>query len=218
MILSQFQVGEEGAGLNILALGAHCDDIEIGCGGTLLKLFENYKVDHIKWVVFASNPIRKQEAINCAEQFLESIESKEILVFDYRDAFLEQSKFEIKDQFEALKKDFNPDIVFTHYRQDRHQDHRLLSDLAWNTFRSHLILEYEIPKYDGDLGIPNCFFHLNPDQAKRKVSYMLNAYESQKSKHWFDEETFLSLMRIRGMESACQEKYAEAFHVRKWVM
>lgn len=217
MILSQFQLAKE-EGLDILVVGAHCDDIEIGCGGTLLKLFEQYPIRRIKWVVFASNAQRKKEAIASAEAFLATIEHKEIIVLDYRDAFLEQSKFEIKEVFESLKKDFDPDLVFTHYRNDRHQDHRLLSDLAWNTFRSHLILEYEIPKYDGDLGIPNCFFHISPEHADKKADILLDCFESQKGKHWFDKETFLALMRIRGMESACRSKYAEAFHVRKLIM
>jgi len=217
MILSQFQTKDK-EGLEILAVGAHCDDIEIGCGATLLKLFDQYMIKKIKWVVFASNEQRKREAINSANAFLESVENKEIIVLDYRDAFLEQSKFEIKEVFESLKKDFNPDLVFTHYRADRHQDHRLLSDLAWNTFRSHLVLEYEIPKYDGDLGIPNCFFHISQEHADKKAAILLDCFESQKGKHWFDKETFLALMRIRGMESACETKYAEAFHVRKLIM
>lgn len=217
MILSQFNLNNK-KGLNILALGAHCDDIEIGCGGTLLKIFDQYGINHIKWIVFASNEQRKKEAITSAEAFLKNIKSKEIIVLDYKDAFLEQSKFEIKAFFESIKKDFDPDLVFTHYRNDRHQDHRLLSDLAWNTFRSHLVLEYEIPKYDGDLGIPNLFFHLNAEQANKKIDILLESFASQQGKHWFDKETFLSLMRIRGMEAAAKEKYAEAFHLRKLIM
>ncbi len=204
--------------LNILCLGAHCDDIEIGCGGTLLKMIKKKQVAHLKWVVFASNEVRKKEAIACAEGFLKDLKDKEIIVLDYRDAFLSFSAFEIKEYFESIKQSFKPDLVFTHYRNDRHQDHRLLSDLAWNTFRNHLILEYEIPKYDGDLGIPNCFCHLTENQADRKVNLLLHHYDSQKNKHWFDKETFLSLMRIRGMESAAQSKYAEAFHVRKFLI
>lgn len=217
MIFSQFQSSND-TGLNILALGAHCDDIEIGCGGTLLKIFDQYKIQQIKWIVFASNEQRKKEAINSAEAFLKDIPNKEIVVLNYRDAFLSASVFEIKEYFETIKKDFNPDLVFTHYRDDRHQDHKLLSDLAWNTFRSHLIFEYEIPKYDGDLGIPNCFFHIDSDLTNKKVDIILNSFISQQNKHWFDKETFLSLMRIRGMESASTTKYAEAFHVRKLIM
>ena len=217
MIHSGFEY-DEAQGLNIFAIGAHCDDIEIGCGATLLKLFQTYKIGRVKWIVFASTPSRKREAIASAEQFLTEVEQKDIIVLDYRDAFLEQSKFEIKEQFEFFKRDFNPDIVFTHYRQDRHQDHRLLSDLAWNTFRNHLVLEYEIPKYDGDLGIPNLFVEVPKELADRKAQILLDCFESQRGKHWFDKETFLALMRIRGMEAASEGRYAEAFHARKIVM
>jgi LmbE family N-acetylglucosaminyl deacetylase len=216
MIQAGFKYDSE-KGINIFAVGAHCDDIEIGCGATLLKLFEEYKIGHIKWVVFASTPQRKKEAIASAEQFLSDVKHKEIVVLDYRDAFLEQSKFEIKEHFELFKKDFNPDLVFTHYRNDRHQDHRLLSDLVWNTFRNHLVLEYEIPKYDGDLGVPNMFVEIRSELADRKAQILLDCFESQLGKHWFDKETFLALMRIRGMEAASKEKYAEAFHLRKLV-
>jgi len=205
-------------GLNILALGAHCDDIEIGCGGTLLRLIENNQVRHLTWVVFASNSIRKQEAFSSAAKFLEGIESQEVQVLDFRDAFLSFSAMEIKEHFESIKLAFNPDLIFTHYREDRHQDHRLISDLTWNTFRNHFILEYEIPKYDGDLGIPQCFAQLSPAQAEKKIDILMNAFESQKGKHWFDRDTFLALMRIRGLESAADSKYAEAFHTRKWLL
>ena len=204
--------------LEILCLGAHCDDIEIGCGGTLLKLREGYRVKGLKWIVFASNEQRKREAEESAEIFLRGIENKEIIVLDYQDAFLHLSAREIKEYFESVKQSYQPDLVFTHYRDDRHQDHRLLSDLTWNTFRNHLILEYEIPKYDGDLGQPNCFCQLTETQADRKVEILLNCYHSQKEKHWFDKETFLSLMRVRGLESACPTRYVEAFYARKWVL
>ncbi len=205
-------------GLNILAFGAHCDDIEIGCGGTLLKLIDRGQVGHITWVVFASNETRKQEALSSATQFLEGIPSKAIHIFDYRDAFLSFSAMEIKERFESIKASINPDIVFTHYRDDRHQDHRLISDLTWNTFRDHFILEYEIPKYDGDLGIPQCFCHLSPEQVHKKIDILMQTFVSQQGKHWFDRETFLALLRIRGLESAAASKYAEAFHSRKWLL
>lgn len=204
-------------GLKILCLGAHCDDIEIGCGGTILKLIEQGQVQELKWVIFASNPVRKQEAEQSAARFLEGLDRKEVIVFSYRDAFLPMSSTEIKEEFEAIKAVFDPTLIFTHYREDRHQDHRLISDLAWNTFRSHLIMEYEIPKYDGDLGIPNSFCQLTVEQAEKKVEILMDCYESQVGKHWFDEETFKALMRIRGLESAHEKRYAEAFHVRKWV-
>jgi len=206
------------SGYKILCLGAHCDDIEIGCGGTLLRLLETYSVDFVKWVVFASNEERKQEAITSAAVFLEKAKAKEILVLDYRDAFLNFSGLEIKERFETIKKEIDPDLIFTHYRDDRHQDHRILSDFTWNTFRSHLILEYEIPKFDGDLGIPNYFVRLKEEHADKKIQIILDSFKSQAAKHWFDKETFQALMRIRGMESACITKYAEAFHARKMIL
>ena len=205
-------------GLNVLCLGAHCDDIEIGCGASLLKLIEQKKIHSIRWIVFASNPLRKAEAIKSAEAFLEGVENAQIEVLEYRDAFLKFSALEIKEHFESVKRSFEPHMVFTHYRNDRHQDHSLLSDLAWNTFRSHTILEYEIPKYDGDLGQPNCFFHISEALAEKKANILLECFESQREKHWFDKETFLSLMRIRGMESASMTRYAEAFHLRKFIL
>jgi LmbE family N-acetylglucosaminyl deacetylase len=205
-------------GYKILCLGAHCDDIEIGCGGTLIKLMENFPIDFVQWVVFASNEVRKQEAIRSANVFLENAKEKEIVVLDYRDAFLSYSGIEIKEKFEVIKKGINPDLIFTHYRDDRHQDHRLLSDFTWNTFRQHLILEYEIPKFDGDLGIPNFFIQLNQEQVNRKIQIILDSFNSQAEKHWFDKETFQALMRIRGLESACLNKYAEAFYARKVIL
>lgn len=207
-----------GHGAKILALGAHCDDIEIGCGGTLLKWIDQHPNTEVKWVVFASNEIRKKEALKSAQRFLDGLNSAEIDVLNYRDAFLPTSFSHIKEYFETLKTSFNPDVIFTHYRQDRHQDHRLISDLTWNTFRDHFILEYEIPKYDGDLGIPNCFCQLEEQYVQKKINILLDCFESQKNKHWFEPETFKSLMRLRGLESASSQKYAEAFHARKWLI
>lgn len=213
--MKHLQLDTQKEGLNILCLGAHSDDIEIGCGGTLLKLIEQKKVQKIKWVVFASNEIRKQEAINSANTFLENVLEKEIVVHSFRDAFLQFSAMKIKEVFEEIKQSFSPDLIFTHYREDRHQDHRLLSDLTWNTFRAHLIMEYEIPKYDGDLGQPNCFVELTVEQAQQKIKIILNSFKTQATKHWFDADTFEAIMRLRAMESASLSKYAEAFYTRK---
>lgn len=205
---------EEGSeGLNILLLGAHCDDIEIGCGATVLKLIQDYKIRHVKWFVFASTPQRETEARACAEHFLQKVPSKEIVINDFKDGFLPQMRFEIKNLFEEIKTSFNPDVIFTHYQHDLHQDHRLLSELAWNTFRNHLILEYEIPKYDGDLGNPPVFAEIDGATAEKKIKALMEYYTTQKKKHWFDNDSFYSIMRIRGLQSACQ--YAEAFYVRK---
>jgi LmbE family N-acetylglucosaminyl deacetylase len=201
-------------GLKILCLGAHCDDIEIGCGGTLLKLLDSNPTAEIKWVVFTSSPERLLEAERSAEQILHRLKQKDIAVMGFKDGFLPYDSMEMKKYFEQLK-DFQPDIIFTHYRHDRHQDHRAVSDLTWNTFRNHLILEYEIPKYDGDLRDPNFFVLLEDELAKNKVQHILDHFPSQASKHWFDGETFYSLMRIRGMECGSANKYAEAFYVRK---
>lgn len=200
--------------LRALFLGAHCDDIEIGCGGTLLKLIEKKILADVTWVTFASNPTRKLEALEAADMFLKGVSTKKIEVRDFRDGFLPYHAIELKEFFETLKrKDDDYDVVFTHFKNDRHQDHRFISDLTWNTFRNHLILEYEIPKYDGDMGVPNVFFDISEEQLKKKNELIIKAYQSQKSKHWFDNETFMALPRLRGMESATH--FAEAFYGRK---
>ena len=202
--------------LDILCLGAHCDDIEIGAGGTLLKIFKEYKINKVTWIVFTSNDIRKNEALISAEQFLSEIPDKSIIIKNFRDGFLPFQGIELKEYFEELKNDLAPSLIFTHFRDDRHQDHRMISDLTWNTWRSQLIFEYEIPKYDGDLAVPNLYFSLDEKYIKKKNQILLNSFKSQKSKHWFSEDTFKALPRIRGLESATQ--FAEAFYVRKLVM
>lgn len=201
--------------LDILSLGAHCDDIEIGCGGTLLRLINEDRVQHVKWIVFTSTEERKKEAIASAEHFLKNVNSKEIIVLDFKDTVLADSKQEVKLYLQSVKSGFFPDLIFTHHRNDLHQDHKLLSELTWNIFRNHLILEYEIPKYDGDLGHPNFFITLDEHLVSQKIEALLQYYESQKEKHWFDKETFVSLLRVRGLEIASPTRYAEAFHVKK---
>lgn len=200
--------------INLLVLGAHCDDIEIGCGGTIIRLLEDYKINAVDWYVFTSDPIRKKEAITSAHFFLGEIQGKNIEVKGFRDGFLPYDAAAVKEEFEQIKSKTNPDIIFTHYRHDRHQDHRLISDLTWNTWRNHLILEYEIPKYDGDMGHPNFFVEID-NYLKIKIRYIQEAFQSQNKKHWFDDETFTALPRIRGIE--CAQQYAEAFYVRKIV-
>lgn len=202
--------------LSVLCLGAHCDDIEIGCGGTLIKWIAQGLIGSLTWVVFASNPIRAKEARHSAEAYLNEVPQKDIVIKSYRDAFLNFSAEQIKGDFEEIKRSAEPDLIFTHYREDRHQDHRLLSDLSWNTFRNHLILEYEIPKYDGDLGQPNAFVSITEDQLNLKIGRLMEAYETQRSKHWFDRQTFMALPRLRGMEAATP--FAEAFYVRKMII
>jgi LmbE family N-acetylglucosaminyl deacetylase len=201
----------------VLCLGAHCDDIEIGCGGTLLKLIEAQPNLHIDWIVFSSTPERAQEATASAHAYLQPLASKAVRVLPFRDGFFPYHGAAIKEEFEQLKATGSPDLIFTHCRQDLHQDHRVLHELTWNTFRDHLIWEYEIPKYDGDLGSPNLFVHLDRVQCARKIELLLAHFATQANKHWFTDETFRALMRLRGIESRAPEHYAEAFYCRKIV-
>jgi LmbE family N-acetylglucosaminyl deacetylase len=203
--------------LKVLCLGAHCDDIEIGCGGTILKLIAHYPNAEFYWVVFSANPQRAQEASESANAFLRHAQEKKIVIKDFRDSFFPYIGLEIKEYFEQFRREFSPDLVFTHYRNDLHQDHRLISDLTWNTFRDHLILEYEIPKYDGDLGTPNFFVYLDEATCHRKIKYILDSFKTQAENQWFSQETFLAIMRLRGIESNAPDKYAEAFYGRKIV-
>jgi LmbE family N-acetylglucosaminyl deacetylase len=205
-------------GMDILFLGAHSDDIEIGCGGTVLNLLKKYKIGKIVWVVFCSNENRKKEAIASAEKFLDSVNNKEIRVMSFRDGFLPDVWSDVKEEFESVKREFNPDLIFTHTRDDRHQDHRIVSDLTWNTFRNHMILEYEIPKYDGDLSTPSLYVEIDGETADRKKSMILESFQSQQNKHWLDAELLSSLMRIRGVECVSKSGYAEGFYVRKMVL
>ncbi len=197
----------------LLFLGAHSDDIEIGCGGTILSLTRNNPGLEIVWVVFSADGNRRREARSSAQLFLKDAAQSKIVIKQFKTSFFPAQGESIKRSFETLRRSFNPDIIFTHYRSDRHQDHRLLSDLTWNTFRDHFILEYEIPKYDGDLGIPNLFVPLEEADCQGKAQHLCRIFRTQKSKHWFSEDTFLSLMRLRGIE--CASQYAEAFHCRK---
>jgi LmbE family N-acetylglucosaminyl deacetylase len=203
--------------ISILCLGAHSDDIEIGCGGTLLQLKSTYSKVKLHWVVFSAAGSRGQEAAKGVELFAEGCE-KEVFLKEYRDGFLPYSGTAVKEFFEELKGRVSPDVIFTHWQGDAHQDHRLVSELTWNTFRNHLILEYEIPKYDGDLGRPNLFVPLDAPLHEQKVDHLFEAFASQRSKPWFDRATFLGLMRIRGMESNSASGYAEAFQCRKLVL
>ena len=208
---------EATAELTVLCVGAHCDDIEIGCGGTLLQLKTFFPRLRFHWVVLSASGPRDQEAIKAAELFTAGC-VKEVVLKDFRDGFLPYSGTKVKNFFEEMKGQVKPDLVFNHWHGDAHQDHRLVSELTWNTFRDHLILEYEIPKYDGDIGRPNLFVPLEAPLYERKVDYLFEAFGSQRGKRWFDRETFLGLMRIRGMESNSLSGYAEAFHARKIVV
>jgi LmbE family N-acetylglucosaminyl deacetylase len=202
----------------ILCLGAHSDDIEIGCAGTIIKLAEDYPNLEITWIVLGAYGDRAIEATESAEAFLRQVKGKRIIVKGFRDGFFPYRGEEIKEYFEQLKQELAPNLILTHYRYDLHQDHRLTCELTWNTFRNHLILEYEVPKYDGDLGAPNFFVYLNEAICKRKVEHILGHFSTQQSRLWFTEDTFLALMRLRGVESQSPSKYAEAFYARKLVL
>jgi len=202
---------------SILCLGAHCDDIEIGCGGTMLRWVKEHPNLSVTWGVLSSNTVREQEARTSAERFLASAGQSKIIIKTFRNGYFPYAGAEIKDFFEQLKAEVSPDVVLTHYRDDRHQDHRQVSDLTWNTFRDHFILEYEIPKYDGDLGVPNFFVPLEQSVCEEKIAFMLDCFPSQAGKQWFSRETFLALMRLRGVEANARDGYAEAFYCRKAV-
>jgi LmbE family N-acetylglucosaminyl deacetylase len=202
----------------ILCLGSHCDDIEIGCGGTILRLLREHPDVEIYWVVFSSTPVRKKEAARAANLFLAAAKKKKVIIRNFRDTLFPSQQAQIKGEFEKLKKTYAPDLILTHYRNDLHQDHRVICELTWNTFRSHLILEYEIPKYDGDLGAPNFFVGLDRATCERKAKNIMDAFASQRSKQWFTAETFLALQRIRGIEANSQDGYAEAFYCRKFAL
>jgi LmbE family N-acetylglucosaminyl deacetylase len=202
----------------VLCLGAHSDDIEIGAGATLLKLVEQIPGLEIYWIVFSAPGPRAEEARRSADEFLSGLPSKKVKIGSFRESYFPSEWPSIKDWFEQIRAEFDPDIVFTHYRDDRHQDHRVLSDLAWNTFRNHLIFEYEILKYDGDLGCPNVFVPLSEQLCLRKVELLLKHFQTQSSKHWFTRQTFEAMHRIRGIECASSTGRAEAFYCRKIVL
>jgi LmbE family N-acetylglucosaminyl deacetylase len=208
----------EGSGpKRVLALGAHSDDIEIGCGGTLLRLIAERRDLEITWAVFCSTPERAREAQASAEAFLEGAGKKRVVVKSHRDGFLPYSGAAVKEDFEQLKREVSPDLILTHYRDDRHQDHRTVSDLTWNTWRNHLILEYEIPKYDGDFGSPGFFCPLSEATLEKKIGLILSAFPTQAGKSWFSADLFRAVARIRGMECAATDRFAEAFYCRKAV-
>jgi LmbE family N-acetylglucosaminyl deacetylase len=197
----------------ILCLGAHSDDIEIGAGGTIIQLLESMPTATVWWIVFSGSGERADEARRSAELFAgERLSHFEI--HDFRDGFFPDSFREVKERLRSL--DIDPDLIFTHWRGDAHQDHRLIAELTRQTFRDHLILEYEILKYDGDIGTPNVYVPLAERHATRKVEYLMEAFPSQRSKHWFNESVFQAMMTIRGVE--CRSPYAEAFHGSKLVV
>ncbi len=201
----------------ILCVGAHCDDIEIGCGATLMRLANEQPV-RVTWVVLCSTSVRAFEVRKSATMFLRRTKAHRLQLHSFRDGFLPAQWEKVKECFEELKRLPCPDLIFTHERDDRHQDHRVASELTWNTFRDHLIFEYEIPKFDGGLGQPNLYVPVSTALAERKSRQLLSAYRSQASKSWFSAETFRGMMRLRGVESNAEAGFAEAFHARKVVI
>ena len=199
----------------VLAIGAHPDDIEIGCGGTLLALTRRHQDLHVTWVVLTGTGPRAEEARASAAGFLAG--GGDVHVYGLRDGFLPYGP-EAKEVFEELKASVDPDLVFTHTRDDLHQDHRIACELTWNTFRDHVILEYEVPKYDGDLGRPNVYVELSQELVQEKVELLRSHFSTQSGKHWFEAETFVGLMRLRGVEAHSASRYAEAFVGRKLVV
>jgi LmbE family N-acetylglucosaminyl deacetylase len=205
--------------LKLLCLGSHCDDIEIGCGGALLRLLQERRGKVIvRWVIFSSTPGREAEARRSAQAFLKRAQHKTIDIRRFEDSFFPYTGGEIKKQMHELSREFNPHLIFTHYRNDLHQDHRLISELTWNAFRDHWILEYEVPKYDGDLGSPNLFVPLSETICRNKIDYVLRYFKSQRKKKWFTRDTFISLHRLRGIECNAASGYAEGFYCRKLVL
>jgi len=210
--------GRANQALNILCLGAHSDDIEIGCGGTILRLAKQYPGSVFHWVVFSAIGVRETEAQRAAALFIDPARLKGPLFKKFPDGFMPFVGVEVKAFFEELKGATSPDVIFAHSLKDSHQDHRLIAELTWNTFRDHLILEYEIPKYDGDMGQPSVFVPLAQEVYEQKVQNIMDAFPSQHTKRWFQRDTFLSLMRLRGMECNSPSGYAEAFYCRKLVL
>jgi LmbE family N-acetylglucosaminyl deacetylase len=201
----------------ILCLGAHCDDIEIGCGATLLKLARKFQHVNFRWQIFTNEPGRGQETANAARQLL-GADRVDVEVLDFAPSFLPANWEAVKRAMAELRRRSDPVLVFTHRMEDRHQDHRLIAELTWNSFRDHLILEYEIAKFEGDLGHPNLYVPLQAHDVDRKVEILMREFPSQSSKPWFDEDLFRGLMRVRGVECNAAERFAEAFTARKIVL
>jgi LmbE family N-acetylglucosaminyl deacetylase len=201
----------------ILCIGAHCDDIEIGCGGSLMRLADEHPGAQFVWAVFAGEPGREVETRAAAAALFPPGRAPTLEFHAFRGSYFPAQYGDIKDAVEGLKR-FAPDLVFTHHLDDRHQDHAILAELTWNTFRAHQVFEYEIAKYEGDLGHPNCFFPLTESVLEKKIAVLMEHFPSQRSRSWFTPDTFRALARIRGVECNAPEKFAEAFHVRKFCL
>jgi LmbE family N-acetylglucosaminyl deacetylase len=199
-------------------LGAHSDDIEIGCGGTLLRLLAERPGCTVDWVVFSATPDRERESRASAADFLKDAAAANVRVEHFRESFFPAQYTEIKERLGEVRRSIEPDVVFSHRLQDRHQDHRTIAELTWNAYRSHLVLEYEIAKYEGDLGQPNVFVPLTRAVADRKVELLAKHFPTQSDKPWFRPDTFHGLMSLRAVECLAPEGRAEAFHASKLVL
>ena len=214
--MRELSLGGGARPLRALFLGAHCDDIEIGCGGTVLELARRHPDLAAHWIVLSASEERAREGEWAAARFLAGVAHREVAIERFRDGYLPYEGGRVKDYFEGLKR-IEPDVIFTHHRGDAHQDHRLVSELTWNTFRDHLILEYEIPKYDGDTGAPNAFVPLDDATAEAKVRHVMESYPSQAARPWFTADTLLATMRLRGVQARAA-RYAEGFYAHKFVL
>jgi LmbE family N-acetylglucosaminyl deacetylase len=207
-----------GGPIELLCLGAHSDDLELGCAGTLIRLLDELPIDRVTWVVLSGDDNRAEEAEQSCRRVLGDRCHTEIHLRRFRDGFFPYAAAPIKEFFETLKARTRPDLILTHYREDRHQDHRLVCELTYNTFRNHLIFEYEVLKKDGDLGRPNTYVALAEETVRRKIQLLIDGFGSQRDKTWFSEDAFLGLMRLRGIEACASSGYAEAFYGRKIVI
>lgn len=201
----------------ILFLGAHADDIEIGCGGTAHRLVSETPDIDVRWVVFSAEEGRPAEARASAMQLLQGAARSRVEVLDFRNGYFPYEGAAIKDQFEKLKSEFDPSLIFAHWTGDAHQDHRAIAQLTHQTFRDHVVMEYEIPKYDGDLGNPNFFVQLTEEQLHLKLDGLRRHFPSQHARHWFTDDTFRALARLRGIACRADAGLAEGFYVKKLV-
>ena len=213
--MKELGLARRGEQLSILCLGAHSDDIEIGAGGTILTLIASGVKLDVHWCVLSGGGQRSAEASASAEAFLQGSNSSQVEVADFEDSYFPVHSRSIKHWLIEVRSRINPDVVLTHARFDAHQDHREVNQLTWNVFRDHLVLEYEIPKWDGDLSQPNAYVPLTAAVLERKVELLHQHFGTQRSKDWFDRDTFAGLARLRGMECRAPEHFAEAFTVRK---
>jgi LmbE family N-acetylglucosaminyl deacetylase len=201
--------------LSVLCVGAHADDIEIGAGATILGWIKRGVRLEVHWAVLGATGRRREEAHASAKEFLAGTARATIDLAAFKDGFFPYQGAELKAWFESLKERVSPHIILSHWRGDAHQDHREVSQLTWSTFRDHIILEYEIPKWDGDLHQPNVYIPTSRTLMERKAKLLHDHFGTQRSKDWFDARTFMGLARLRGAECRAPEGFAEAFYGRK---